>query len=76
MVDGCWLLTCFYTPHDDDALALLTFKSKADLSNKIFFSPNTSVGFCHWQGIKCAQQKVVRLVLKGLDLAGGILPLL
>jgi hypothetical protein len=59
-------------PHHDDALALLAFKSKADLSNKLFFSPNTSVGFCHWQGIKCAQQKVVRLVLEGLDLAGGV----
>lgn len=58
----------------DDALALLAFKSKADLKNILFFSPNTTVRFCRWQGIKCAQQKVVRLVLEGQDLAGVFAP--
>lgn len=59
-------------PHD--ALALLSFKSKADLNDSLFFSPNTSLHFCQWQGIECVQQRVVRLVLQGLDLRGVFAP--
>ncbi|KAI4316676.1 hypothetical protein L6164_024632 [Bauhinia variegata] len=56
-----------------DALALLAFKSKADLKGHLYFSPNTSgFHFCQWQGVKCNGEKVVRLVLQGLDL-GGVL---
>jgi hypothetical protein len=72
----CSFLVASSTPlvTHDDALSLLAFKSKADLNNILFFSPNTSLHFCHWQGIKCAQQKVVRLVIQGQDLAGVFAP--
>ncbi|KAG7943572.1 hypothetical protein I3843_15G048100 [Carya illinoinensis] len=53
-----------------DALALLAFKSKADQNGNLFFSPNTSFHFCQWRGVECVKQKVVRLVLEGLDLGG------
>lgn len=54
-----------------DALALLAFKSKADLQNNLpFFSPNDTSRFCKWAGIQCLQFRVVRLVLQGLDLRG------
>ncbi|PON65028.1 Tyrosine-protein kinase [Parasponia andersonii] len=55
-----------------DALGLLAFKSKADLSNKLLFSSNTS--FCKWAGIECVQYKVVRLIIQGLDLGGVFAP--
>ncbi|KAJ7966584.1 putative Receptor protein kinase [Quillaja saponaria] len=59
-----------------DANALLLFKSKADPNNHIHFSPNTfsASHICHWEGIKCAGQKMVRLVLQSLDLGGVFAP--
>ncbi|KAJ7958193.1 putative Receptor protein kinase [Quillaja saponaria] len=51
-----------------DATALLAFKSKADPSNHLHFS--SASHFCHWEGVKCVGQKVVRLVLQSLDLGG------
>lgn len=57
-----------------DARALLAFKSKADLRNHLLFSQNKSLHFCQWQGVICYQQKVVRLVLQGLDLGGIFAP--
>ncbi|KAL6982939.1 hypothetical protein U1Q18_016333 [Sarracenia purpurea var. burkii] len=53
-----------------DALALLSFKSKADLGEKLKFSPNTTFGFCKWQGVQCLRGKAVRLILEGLGLGG------
>ncbi|KAF2309781.1 hypothetical protein GH714_005075 [Hevea brasiliensis] len=57
-----------------DASALLDFKSKADLNDNLPYSQNTSFHFCQWKGVKCFQQKVVHLVLQGLDLGGVFLP--
>ncbi|CAK9152708.1 unnamed protein product [Ilex paraguariensis] len=57
-----------------DASALLAFKSKADLGDKLRFSPNTSFDFCKWQGVKCVQSKVVRVVLEGFSLGGIFSP--
>ncbi|KAH9692381.1 protein kinase domain-containing protein [Citrus sinensis] len=57
-----------------DAQALLAFKAKADLRNHLFFSQNKSLHFCQWQGVICYQQKVVRVVLQGLDLGGIFAP--
>ncbi|KAL5780200.1 hypothetical protein ACOSQ2_010937 [Xanthoceras sorbifolium] len=57
-----------------DAQALLAFKSKADLRNRLLFSPKTSLHFCQWQGVICYEQRVVRLVLENLDLAGIFAP--
>ncbi|GLT34223.1 hypothetical protein SLA2020_087490 [Shorea laevis] len=53
-----------------DAAALLGFKSKADLRNHLGFSQNASTHFCEWQGVTCYEKKVVRLILKNLDLGG------
>ncbi|KAF4351019.1 hypothetical protein CsatB_007293 [Cannabis sativa] len=55
-----------------DALGLLAFKSKADLKNKLSFSSNSS--FCKWVGVECAQFKVVRLIIQGIDLGGVFAP--
>uniref|UniRef100_A0A5B7BJJ9 Protein kinase domain-containing protein n=1 Tax=Davidia involucrata TaxID=16924 RepID=A0A5B7BJJ9_DAVIN len=52
------------------ASALLAFKSKADLGDKLRFSPNNSFAFCKWQGVNCLQGKVVRVVIEGLSLGG------
>ncbi|KAJ8538108.1 hypothetical protein K7X08_014648 [Anisodus acutangulus] len=53
-----------------DASALLAFKYKADLGNKLEFSANTSFRFCKWKGIQCAKKKVVRVIIEGLSLGG------
>ena len=59
----------------NDVQALLSFKSKADTKNKLYsFSPNTTFRFCQWQGVKCVQQRVIRLVLEDLDLVGTLAP--
>ncbi|CAL5415550.1 unnamed protein product [Camellia sinensis] len=57
-------------PAPHDALALLAFKSKADLQGKLAFSSNTSLDYCKWQGLQCVQGKAVRVVLQGLSLEG------
>ncbi|KAL7207802.1 hypothetical protein ACSBR1_029701 [Camellia fascicularis] len=57
-------------PAPHDALALLAFKSKADLRGKLAFSSNTSLDYCKWQGLQCVQGKAVRVVLQGLSLEG------
>ncbi|KAK2995214.1 hypothetical protein RJ640_006953 [Escallonia rubra] len=57
-----------------EALALLAFKSKADLHDKLPFSPNTSSSYCKWQGVECQHGKVVRFVLQGLNLSGVFAP--
>lgn len=53
-----------------DAIALVMFKSKADLGNKLRFTASTNLNYCYWQGVTCLRGKVVRLVLEGLDLGG------
>ena len=53
-----------------DAIALVMFKSKGDLGNKLRFTASTSLNYCYWQGVTCLRGKVVRLVLEGLDLGG------
>ncbi|PIA52857.1 hypothetical protein AQUCO_01000611v1 [Aquilegia coerulea] len=53
-----------------DALSLLAFKSKADLSNKLSFTLHKRYDFCNWVGVECVQKKVVRLVLEGFALNG------
>ncbi|CAH9090058.1 unnamed protein product [Cuscuta epithymum] len=53
-----------------DAVALLMFKSKADLNNTLLYMLNERFDYCEWQGVKCVQGRVVRLVLQGFGLAG------
>ncbi|CAN4122642.1 unnamed protein product [Withania somnifera] len=53
-----------------DASALLAFKYKADLQNKLDFSANTTFRFCKWQGVQCAEKKAVRVIIESLNLGG------
>ncbi|XP_050205414.1 probable inactive receptor kinase At5g67200 [Mercurialis annua] len=57
-----------------DAVALLSFKSKADLNNKLLFNLNEPYDYCQWQGIKCAQGRVVRVQLQSYSLRGTFPP--
>ncbi|XP_015935229.1 probable inactive receptor kinase At5g67200 [Arachis duranensis] len=67
--------SCLLPPQD--AVSLMAFKSKADLNNRLNFA-NTSAAaqhrFCHWQGVQCAANRVVRLVIQDLDLGGVFAP--
>ncbi|KAK4751440.1 hypothetical protein SAY87_004922 [Trapa incisa] len=58
-----------------DAVALLLFKSKADLKGNLPFSYNgsSSLSHCTWPGVYCLHGRVVRLVVVGFHL-GGIVP--
>ncbi|KAK1588047.1 hypothetical protein Q3G72_019386 [Acer saccharum] len=57
-----------------DAVSLLSFKSKADLNNKLLYALNERFDYCQWQGIKCAQGRVVRVVLQSFGLRGTLPP--
>ncbi|XP_022740220.1 probable inactive receptor kinase At5g67200 [Durio zibethinus] len=75
-----FFLTCFskpitYTPKasllfPSDAVSILSFKSKADLDNKLLYELNERFDYCQWQGVKCAQGRVVRYILQNSDLRG------
>ncbi|XVF17640.1 hypothetical protein REPUB_Repub10bG0140700 [Reevesia pubescens] len=75
-----FLLTCFskpitYPPQTDllfptDAVAILSFKSKADLDNKLLYALNERFDYCQWRGVKCAQGRVVRYILQNSGLRG------
>ncbi|KAD4888193.1 hypothetical protein E3N88_20266 [Mikania micrantha] len=53
-----------------DAVALLKFKLKADIGNKLLYNLNERFDYCQWQGVKCVQGRVVRVVLQGCGLSG------
>ncbi|KAG8384350.1 hypothetical protein BUALT_Bualt04G0109000 [Buddleja alternifolia] len=55
-----------------DAVALLGFKSKADLDNKLLYTTNERFDHCQWQGVKCAQGRVVRYVVQSFRLRGTV----
>ncbi|KAL3726039.1 hypothetical protein ACJRO7_030996 [Eucalyptus globulus] len=55
-----------------DAVALLSFKSSADLDNHLLFALNERFDFCQWRGVKCAQGRVVRLALPSSGLRGSL----
>ncbi|KAG6595022.1 putative inactive receptor kinase, partial [Cucurbita argyrosperma subsp. sororia] len=57
-----------------DAVSLLSFKSKADLDNKLLYTLNERFDYCQWQGVKCVQGRVVRLVLQSFGLRGILAP--
>ncbi|PHT61772.1 hypothetical protein T459_34376 [Capsicum annuum] len=61
--------------NETDKLALLGFKSQiTEDPSRVFDSWNESVHFCQWTGVKCRlrKERVTRLNLKGLRLAGTI----
>ncbi|KAK9284957.1 hypothetical protein L1049_024139 [Liquidambar formosana] len=53
-----------------DAVSLLSFKAKADLDNKLLYALHERFDYCQWQGVKCAQGRVVRFALPGFALRG------
>ncbi|KAK4426387.1 putative inactive receptor kinase [Sesamum alatum] len=55
-----------------DAVALLAFKSKADLDNKLLYTTNERFDYCQWQGVKCAQGRVVRYIAETFGLRGTV----
>ncbi|CAI9115830.1 OLC1v1016832C1 [Oldenlandia corymbosa var. corymbosa] len=63
-----------------DVTALLAFKSKADLKNKLWWPIPSSNGssvsssFCKWTGVYCSDAKVVRFVIEGMNLGGIFAP--
>lgn len=57
-----------------DAVALLSFKAKADLDNKLLYVLHERFDYCSWQGVKCVQGRVVRFALPGFGLRGKIPP--
>ncbi|MCD7456260.1 hypothetical protein HAX54_031041 [Datura stramonium] len=61
--------------NETDKLALLGFKSQiTEDPSRVFASWNHSLHFCQWTGVECGlrQERVIRLNLKGLMLAGTI----
>ncbi|PSS21267.1 Inactive receptor kinase [Actinidia chinensis var. chinensis] len=57
-----------------DAVALLSFKSEADLDNKLHYALNERFDYCQWRGAKCVQGRVVRFVAQGFSLRGIFAP--
>lgn len=57
-----------------DAVALLSFKSTADLDHKLLFSLNERFDYCQWRGVSCLQGRVIRFVLQGIGLRGVFAP--
>lgn len=55
-----------------DAVSLLSFKSNADLDNKLLYTTNERFDYCQWQGVKCAQGRVVRYVVQSFGLRGAV----
>ncbi|XAR74016.1 Non-specific serine/threonine protein kinase [Bertholletia excelsa] len=53
-----------------DAVALLSFKSQADLDGKLLYTLNERFDYCQWQGVKCVQGRVVGFVLRGFGIRG------
>ncbi|KAB5526661.1 hypothetical protein DKX38_020508 [Salix brachista] len=87
LLSTSYFLLCFFitaasstAPASDllappDATAVLAFKYKADLNKKLPFSQNTTSHFCQWPGVQCFQQKIIRLVIRDLDLGGIFAPI-
>ncbi|KAL2333514.1 hypothetical protein Fmac_014727 [Flemingia macrophylla] len=57
-----------------DAVSLLSFKEEADHDNRLLYTLNHTYHYCSWQGVKCAQGRVVRLVLNSMGLRGPFPP--
>lgn len=57
-----------------DAVSLLSFKHNADQNDKLLYTLNEPYDYCEWQGVKCAQGRVVRFVVQGFGLAGFFPP--
>ncbi|TKY69335.1 Leucine-rich repeat receptor protein kinase [Spatholobus suberectus] len=58
-----------------DVHPLMSFKAASDPSNKLATWNSATSNPCAWSGISCLRDRVTRLVLEDLDLAGSIRPL-
>ncbi|XWS33574.1 hypothetical protein CRYUN_Cryun22dG0095100 [Craigia yunnanensis] len=75
-----FLTSCFSKPityppqthllFPSDAVSILSFKSKADLDNKLRYALNERFDYCQWRGVKCFQGRVVRYILQNSALRG------
>lgn len=52
----------------------MSFKRDADQDDKLLYALNERYDYCEWQGVKCAQGRVVRFVVQGLGLRGPFPP--
>ncbi|XP_020202441.1 probable inactive receptor kinase At5g67200 [Cajanus cajan] len=57
-----------------DAVSLLSFKQQADQDNRLLYALNERYDYCSWQGVKCAQGRVVRFVAQSMGLRGPFPP--
>lgn len=57
-----------------DAVALLSFKFKADLDNTLLYTITDRFDYCQWRGVKCVQSRVIRLDLRSSGLRGSFPP--
>ncbi|XP_022751251.1 probable inactive receptor kinase At5g67200 [Durio zibethinus] len=75
-----FFFTCFSNPityppqtnlfFPSDAVSILSFKSKADLDNKLLYSLNERFDYCQWRGVKCAQGRVISYIIQNSGLRG------
>ncbi|CAJ1942871.1 unnamed protein product [Sphenostylis stenocarpa] len=68
------LVSCAPPALPSDAVALLSFKQEADEDNKLLYALNERYDYCEWQGVKCAQGRVVRFVVQSMGLRGPFPP--
>ncbi|KAL6224848.1 hypothetical protein ACLB2K_003703 [Fragaria x ananassa] len=66
------LPTAVHSQPSSDAVALLSFKTHSDLDNRLLYTLNEPYDYCQWQGVKCAQGRVVRFVLHSFRLRGTL----
>ncbi|KAJ0457717.1 putative protein kinase RLK-Pelle-LRR-III family [Helianthus annuus] len=64
------LQTTLSTTPPNDAVSLLKFKQRADTTNTLLYTLTDPLNHCQWQGVKCVQGRVVRLVLQSHGLTG------
>ncbi|KAF7809852.1 putative inactive receptor kinase [Senna tora] len=64
------LIVSDQSPATSDAVSLLSFKSKADLDDNLLYVLHDRYDYCQWQGVKCAQGRVVRFILQSFGLRG------
>ncbi|KAK6115929.1 hypothetical protein DH2020_008198 [Rehmannia glutinosa] len=57
-----------------EASALLDFKSKADLRNKLDFSPKMGFSFCKWEGVHCTNSRADKVIIENMNLGGVFAP--
>ena len=68
------LASCGGPPVSSDAVWLLSFKREADEDNRLLYALNEPYDYCEWEGVKCAQGRVVRFVVQSMGLRGPFPP--